>query len=69
MPLGPFTAKNWATQVSPWVVTPEALAPFAAAPAAAQEPPPPAYLRQAQRRAYDVRLSVEVLPALSLIHI
>ena len=24
-PLGPFTAKNWATTISPWVVTLEAL--------------------------------------------
>ena len=29
-PLGPFLAKNFATTVSPWVVTPEALAPFRA---------------------------------------
>jgi fumarylacetoacetase len=27
-PLGPFLAKNFATTISPWVVTPEALAPF-----------------------------------------
>jgi len=27
-PLGPFLAKSFATSVSPWVVTPEALAPF-----------------------------------------
>ena len=27
-PLGPFLAKNFATSVCPWVVTPEALAPF-----------------------------------------
>lgn len=27
-PLGPFLAKNFHTSVSPWVVTPEALAPF-----------------------------------------
>jgi fumarylacetoacetase len=27
-PLGPFLAKNFLTSVSPWVVTPEALAPF-----------------------------------------
>jgi len=30
-PLGPFLAKNFATTVSPWVVTVEALAPFRAA--------------------------------------
>ena len=28
VPLGPFTAKNFASTVSPWVITPEALAPF-----------------------------------------
>ncbi|WP_137180914.1 fumarylacetoacetase [Roseomonas sp. AR75] len=27
-PLGPFLAKNFGTTVSPWIVTPEALAPF-----------------------------------------
>jgi len=27
-PLGPFLAKNFLTSISPWVVTPEALAPF-----------------------------------------
>jgi fumarylacetoacetase len=27
-PLGPFLAKNFATTISPWVITPEALAPF-----------------------------------------
>jgi fumarylacetoacetase len=27
-PLGPFLAKNFLTSVSPWVVTPEAMAPF-----------------------------------------
>ncbi|MBV9530353.1 MAG: fumarylacetoacetase [Bradyrhizobium sp.] len=27
-PLGPFLSKNFATTISPWVITPEALAPF-----------------------------------------
>ena len=27
-PLGPFLAKNFGTSISPWIVTPEALAPF-----------------------------------------
>ena len=30
-PLGPFLGKNFGTTVSPWVITPEALAPFRAA--------------------------------------
>ena len=34
-PLGPFLAKNFLTSISPWVVTPEALAPFRTADAAA----------------------------------
>jgi fumarylacetoacetase len=38
-PLGPFLAKNFATTVSPWVVTLEALAPFRAAAVRAQEEP------------------------------
>lgn len=33
-PLGPFLAKNFCTTISPWVVTPEALAPF-------RQPQPP----------------------------
>ena len=28
VPLGPFGAKNFASTISPWIVTPEALAPF-----------------------------------------
>jgi len=28
VPLGPFNAKNFASTISPWVITPEALAPF-----------------------------------------
>jgi fumarylacetoacetase len=51
-PLGPFLAKNFATTVSPWVVTLEALAPFRVPwlrPAA--EPPALAYLDDAAARA------------------
>jgi fumarylacetoacetase len=29
-PLGPFLAKNFASTISPWIITPEALAPFRA---------------------------------------
>jgi fumarylacetoacetase len=36
-PLGPFLAKNFATTISPWIITPEALAPFRVA----QNPRPP----------------------------
>ena len=48
-PLGPFLAKNFATTISPWVVTMEALAPFHATPLARRpgEPAPLAYLADA----------------------
>src|SRR5690606_27538691 len=45
VPLGPFNAKTFATTISPWIVTMEALEPFRAA-APAQEPQPLSYLRQ-----------------------
>ncbi|UUC51508.1 fumarylacetoacetase [Pseudomonas citronellolis] len=62
-PLGPFLAKNFATSVSPWVVTAEALAPFRKAQPARPEgdPQPLPYLLdehdQAQG-AFDIRLEV-----------
>lgn len=45
-PLGPFLAKSFHTTISPWIVTPEALAPFRMAQAArpAGDPRPLAYL-------------------------
>ena len=45
-PLGPFLAKNFMTSISPWVVTPDALAPFrvAMAPRPEGDPEPLDYL-------------------------
>ena len=45
-PLGPFLSKNFATTISPWIVTPEALAPFRAPqpPRPAGDPQPLPYL-------------------------
>jgi fumarylacetoacetase len=45
-PLGPFLAKSFATTISPWIVTMEALAPFRAPafPRPPEDPPPLAYL-------------------------
>jgi fumarylacetoacetase len=62
-PLGPFLAKNFATTVSPWVVTLDALAPFRA-PAAARpagDPAPLPYLTGSgdqARGAFDVTVEV-----------
>jgi fumarylacetoacetase len=59
-PLGPFLAKNFATSVSPWVVTLEALEPFrCAAPARpAGDPDPLPHLRTAVNSAFGITLEV-----------
>lgn len=62
VPLGPFTSKNWATSISPWVVTAAALEPFRV-PAPTQDPAPPAYLRSQAGCNYDLDLRVGVAPA------
>jgi fumarylacetoacetase len=53
-PLGPFLAKNFATTVSPWVVTAEALAPFrtSAYQRPAGDPAPLPYLDDAEDSAH-----------------
>lgn len=62
MPLGPFLAKNFATTVSPWIVTMDALAPYRAPWARAAEAPRPLpYLDHggsARDSALDIRLEV-----------
>lgn len=60
-PLGPFLAKSFATSVSPWIVTVEALAPFRCAefdrPDGDPEPLP--YLRSGRDKpGFDVRVQV-----------
>lgn len=71
-PLGPFLAKNFATTVSPWIVTMEALAPFRC-PAFARpagDPDPLPYIRSASDQKnggidilLEVALSTEVMRA------
>ncbi len=65
-PLGPFLAKNFHTTISPWIVTPEALAPFRAAqpPRPDGDPRPLPYLwdEQDQREgALDLELEALLL--------
>ncbi len=55
-PLGPFLAKSFATTVSPWVVTLDALEPFRCAPSA-HDPEPLEYLRP-PGSAFDIQLEV-----------
>jgi fumarylacetoacetase len=59
-PLGPFLAKSFATSISPWVVTMDALEPFRCAPEprAENDPPPLPHLRTPGREAYRIALEV-----------
>lgn len=59
-PLGPFLGKSFATSISPWIVTLDALEPFrcAASARAAGDPEPLPHLRSATRTAF--RITVEV---------
>lgn len=54
-PLGPFLAKNWATSVSPWIVTLDALEPFRTE-GPEQDPEPLPYLQSDSDWAYDIEL-------------
>lgn len=56
-PLGPFLAKNWATSISPWIVTTEALKPFETN-CPPQNPVPQKYLDQQKRTTFDIKLEV-----------
>jgi fumarylacetoacetase len=65
-PLGPFLAKNFATSISPWVVMPEALAPFRTTqpPRPEGDPAPLPYLmdpRDQEEGAFDIELEVLLL--------
>jgi len=62
VPLGPFGAKNLGTSISPWVVTMEALKPFAV-PNYVQEPAPFPYLKHDDPYTFDVNLEVAIKPA------
>ncbi|MFB9356031.1 fumarylacetoacetase [Sneathiella chinensis] len=61
-PLGPFQAKAFATTISPWVVTAEALEPFRVS-GPSQDPVPLPYLQQTAANNYDLNLKVTLQPA------
>ena len=61
VPLGPFLAKNFATSISPWIVTLDALQPFKV------EGPKPEieqlpYLKYQGKKSYDIKLEVYIAP-------
>jgi fumarylacetoacetase len=58
-PLGPFLAKNFATSISPWVVTLEALEPFRK-PFPSQDPEPLPYLRVKNDFTLDIQLEAHL---------
>ncbi|MBO6531985.1 MAG: fumarylacetoacetase [Muricauda sp.] len=61
VPLGPFLAKNFASSISPWVVTLEALEPFKLA-GPKQEPEVLPYLTYEGKKNYDIHLEVGITP-------
>ena len=61
VPLGPFLAKNFASSISPWIVTMDALEPFRAK-GPIQEPTPLPYLQQEGKHTFDINLEVYIEP-------
>ena len=61
VPLGPFLAKNFASSISPWIVTMDALEAFRVK-GPKQEPTPLPYLQQKGKHAYDINLEVYIEP-------
>ncbi|MGH7683441.1 MAG: fumarylacetoacetase [Vulcanimicrobiaceae bacterium] len=58
-PLGPFLSKSFATTISPWVVTLDALEPYRVQ-NRAQDPPPLPYLRVREPWAFDIQLTASL---------
>jgi fumarylacetoacetase len=61
VPLGPFLAKNFASSISPWIVTMDALEPFRTK-GPKQDPTPLPYLQQKGKYAFDINLEVAIQP-------
>ena len=62
VPLGPFLGKSFASSISPWVVTIEALKPFKVQ-GPVQHPEVLDYLKFDGLKNYDINLSVSILPS------
>ncbi|RNL86312.1 fumarylacetoacetase [Sinomicrobium pectinilyticum] len=61
VPLGPFLAKNFASSISPWIVTLDALEPFRVA-GPKQDPAPLPYLQYEGKKSFDIHLEVSLTP-------
>lgn len=61
VPLGPFLAKSFASTISPWIVTMDALHPFKVE-SPKQEVEPLPYLRTKGKKSYDIKLEAYITP-------
>jgi fumarylacetoacetase len=61
VPLGPFLAKNFATSISPWIITMDALEPFRTK-GPKQDPVPFPYLQLKGKNHFDINLEVAIRP-------
>lgn len=61
VPLGPFLAKNFASSISPWIVTMDALEPFRTK-GPVQDPTPLPYLQQKGKFSFDINLEAYIAP-------
>ncbi|TCP21690.1 fumarylacetoacetate hydrolase [Tenacibaculum skagerrakense] len=60
-PLGPFLGKNFASTISPWIVTLDALEPFRVD-NPKQEPTPLPYLQHKGKHSFDINLQMAIQP-------
>jgi fumarylacetoacetase len=61
VPLGPFLGKNFASSISPWIVTLDALEPFRVD-TPKQSPKPLPYLQFKGKKSFDIQLEVALKP-------
>ena len=61
VPLGPFLGKNFASSISPWIVTLDALEPFRVS-SPKQDPEPLEYLKSSESKSFDINLEVAIRP-------
>jgi len=61
VPLGPFLGKSFASTISPWIVTLDALKPFKVK-GPKQDPKPLPYLQQSGKKSYDIHLQAFIKP-------
>ncbi|EAR00389.1 fumarylacetoacetase [Maribacter sp. HTCC2170] len=60
VPLGPFLAKSFASSISPWIITLDALEPYRAK-SPSQNPEPLPYLTQSGDHSFDIQLELDIV--------